>query len=214
MSSKTKILILSDQPYLENVLKQQQNSDEMYHIQTVSQSDFLEKSTNGDQKPQLVILEYRNESLFVETREQFDTTPMIAIANNITDANLSQKNIHPLEKPFTIHTLFQLIEKLLSFEAEIEIGNVLFSSEESSLKIKETSLKIDLTEKESLLIQALISADGKIVPKKALLEDIWQHHQDVDSKTLETHIYRLRQKLIEAGYEEELIVSGNGGYRI
>jgi hypothetical protein len=68
---------------------------------------------------------------------------------------------------------------------------------------------IMLTEKECLLLQTLAKANGAMVSRETLLEQVWHYHADADSHTVETHIYRLRQKL---GKNTHLILSDKLGY--
>lgn len=72
---------------------------------------------------------------------------------------------------------------------------------------------VTLTEKEGDLFVKLLENKGDAVPRDRLLTQIWGYSEEVDTHTLETHIYRLRSKLrqIEGFYD---IVSDEGGYRL
>ena len=74
---------------------------------------------------------------------------------------------------------------------------------------------IKLTEKEAALLEYLCAASG-IVPRDELLASIWGYDSNIDTHTLETHIYRLRRKLMESQPEEttDLFISDQGGYKI
>lgn len=73
--------------------------------------------------------------------------------------------------------------------------------------------QIRLTEKESALLQILQAANGQSIARDTLLEDVWDYAEDVETHTLETHIYRLRQK-IEADSSSPAILMTDeaGGY--
>ncbi len=75
---------------------------------------------------------------------------------------------------------------------------------------------MDLTEKEVALIEYLLRAEGKIIPREALLGDIWGYGEDINTHTLETHIYRLRAKLAESLPQPDFlqIETADGGYRL
>lgn len=74
---------------------------------------------------------------------------------------------------------------------------------------------IALTDKESELLAALLMAstpDG--IAREALLKQIWGYHEQIDSHTLETHIYRLRTKLQPALHAGQGILTTPQGYRL
>lgn len=71
----------------------------------------------------------------------------------------------------------------------------------------------DLTDKETMLLEALQSAGHKGMTKDALLKKIWGFEAELNTHTLETHIYRLRGKIKEL-CGEELIAATDGGYRL
>lgn len=70
---------------------------------------------------------------------------------------------------------------------------------------------IDLTEKETALLRHMARED-RVWGKQELLEAVWGYAPDVDSRTLETHIYHLRQKLDQPDYP--VITNETGGYRL
>ena len=57
----------------------------------------------------------------------------------------------------------------------------------------------ELTEKEALLLETLATAGENGLPRETLLEKIWGYNEDINTHTLETHLYRLRQKCKELG---------------
>ena len=72
---------------------------------------------------------------------------------------------------------------------------------------------LNLTEKENAIIRYLASKNGKTVGKDELLKQVWGYNELITTHTLETHIYRLRQKM---GYvdEKQVLVTGRNGYSI
>lgn len=72
---------------------------------------------------------------------------------------------------------------------------------------------LTLTEKESALLTYL-SHQPQPVTREALLEHVWKYHPDTETHTLETHLYRLRQKLQELFGEKLQIISNDQGYRL
>lgn len=70
-----------------------------------------------------------------------------------------------------------------------------FSGRFRQIYNKKTHETISLTEKENALIIFLVQQQGKAVSKDTLLTDVWNYHHEAESHTIETHIYKLRQKL-------------------
>ncbi len=101
-------------------------------------------------------------------------------------------------KPFRINHLNKKISTILakisnSHEVTHKIGPFIFSPLKKILMLGE-SIKIELTEKEVAILKCLISSGEKAVDKDTLLKQVWNYSPDVTTHTLETHIYRLRQK--------------------
>ncbi len=86
-----------------------------------------------------------------------------------------------------------------------------FVGEEGSEK---TDQHISMTGKETALIRALYHAPGQFLSRSALLSEIWGYVPDVESHTLETHIYRLRQKIETDKSNPRIILTAENGYRL
>ena len=71
---------------------------------------------------------------------------------------------------------------------------------------------VRLTEKEVALLLLLAEAKGGFVSREQLLDDIWQYAQDVETHTLETHIYRLRQKIEDDPADPRILKTSDAGY--
>ena len=74
--------------------------------------------------------------------------------------------------------------------------------------------RIRLTEKEVAILDHLHSAEGEVVGREELLDEVWGYNEGVTTHTLETHIYRLRQKIEDDPSEARLLVTEPGGYRL
>ena len=73
---------------------------------------------------------------------------------------------------------------------------------------------IALTEKECGLIAALYAEGESSVSREALLKEVWEHTAELDTHTLETHIYRLRQKIEQDPAVPRIILTEREGYRL
>ena len=80
--------------------------------------------------------------------------------------------------------------------------------------LREDNRKIKLTEKEAAIIKFLYRAGEQIVNREVLLQDVWGYNAGVTTHTLETHIYRLRQKIERDPSHAELLVTEGGGYKL
>ena len=76
------------------------------------------------------------------------------------------------------------------------------------------STVVTLTEKERDILLRLHREKGRVLERKVLLEDIWGYASAIETHTLETHIYRLRQKIEQEPANAELLVTEGGGYKL
>ncbi len=74
--------------------------------------------------------------------------------------------------------------------------------------------KIRLTEKETAILTFLLNAGGQPVSREILLSEVWGYNSRVTTHTLETHIYRLRQKIEPNPAEARILLTDAGGYRL
>jgi DNA-binding response OmpR family regulator len=73
---------------------------------------------------------------------------------------------------------------------------------------------VRLTEKEASIIKYLYRADQKVVTRETLLQEVWGYNSGVTTHTLETHVYRLRQKIERDPSNAEILVTESGGYKL
>ena len=109
------------------------------------------------------------------------------------------------------------VKKTLRNEAEkskiLYLQNIAFNPFEMSLRTaSETDIR--LTEKERDFLLALYEAEDKTLSRSRLLQKVWEYADGVETHTLETHVYRLRQKLENAGFKKEPLVTTENGYRL
>ena len=74
--------------------------------------------------------------------------------------------------------------------------------------------KIKLTEKETEMLRYLFRVGGTIIGRDVLLNEVWGYNSGVTTHTLETHVYRLRQKIERDPSNAEILVTEPGGYRL
>ena len=122
-------------------------------------------------------------------------------------------------KPFRLGVLLariraQLRQHELSDDAVLAIGPYNFRPGARTLAETETGRKIRLTEKEAAILKYLYRAGGGAVGRAVLLDEVWGYNAAVDTHTLETHVYRLRQKIEADPSDARIVVTEPGGYRL
>ncbi len=121
-------------------------------------------------------------------------------------------------KPFRFAVLLARIRAHLrqheqSEDATFAIGRYTFRPAAKML-LDTTGSKIRLTEKETAILKYLYRAGDRIVTRDVLLSEVWGYNSGVTTHTLETHIYRLRQKIERDPSHAELLVTESGGYKL
>lgn len=123
-----------------------------------------------------------------------------------------------ITKPFKFPVLLarlraQLRQHEQSEDAVFSIGPYSFRPAVKMLTDEE-SKKVRLTEKETNILKFLYRAGGQVVARDILLHEVWGYNAGVTTHTLETHIYRLRQKIEPDPSNARLLVTESGGYRL
>jgi DNA-binding winged helix-turn-helix (wHTH) protein len=95
----------------------------------------------------------------------------------------------------------------------IDLGIFILHPSENLLVHKNSNDKIPLTDKERMLLRYLVKSGLEGMPRTDLLKSVWGYAEETETHTLETHIYRLRQKLENYGAENFIKVQ-DGRYRI
>ena len=97
--------------------------------------------------------------------------------------------------------------------ARIKIGAFHFVQGRKTLSHRENGQTLNLTDKDAAIIKYLLKKNGEVTPKAELLEEVWGYGDQISTHTLETHIYRLRQKI---NYVDDtpFIVTKENGYQL
>ena len=124
-----------------------------------------------------------------------------------------------ISKPFRLNELLaRLRAQLRSFEqsedAVFTIGPYTFRPAAKQLLEPIRNKKIRLTDKETAILKFLYRAAGKPVARQVLLNEVWGYNAAVTTHTLETHVYRLRQKIELDPASSRLLLTEGGGYRL
>jgi DNA-binding response OmpR family regulator len=101
-----------------------------------------------------------------------------------------------------------------SADAVFVIGPYRFRPSAKLLEDAAGNRSIRLTEKEAGILKFLYRAGTRVVVREVLLSEVWGYNAEVDTHTVETHIYRLRQKIEKDPSHAELLVTETGGYKL
>ena len=96
---------------------------------------------------------------------------------------------------------------------ELNTKKKFFLNSSIEKKLKKNDLSIVVTEKEIQLIELLFNSK-KHLKKKIILQEVWKYASDADTHTVETHIYRLRKKIIDKFQDGNFIINTKNGYSI
>ena len=122
-------------------------------------------------------------------------------------------------KPFRLNVMLarlraQLRQHEQSEDAVFTIGPYSFKPAAKLMLDDETNAKVRLTEKETAILKYLYRAGEKVIARDQLLGEVWGYNAGVTTHTLETHVYRLRQKIERDPSNAEILVTEPGGYKL
>lgn len=123
----------------------------------------------------------------------------------------SSLNLLNVSLPIRFFDLLHILEGL-PYRQEIKFSHFSIDLREKILKNLKSEFSQRITEKECQLLRFFLQNKGKELSKETLLKEIWSYHPEAETHTLETHIYRLRQKLEGDSNNPNIIINGKDGY--
>lgn len=226
MTGQKFILIVDDDEDLRETLTEQFELTEGFTALTAASGEEALRIL-GAERVDLVILDVdmpglSGREVVRRMREANIRVPVIMLTGRSgeadTVAGLEAGANDYVAKPFSFAVLLARVRsQLRSFEqtedATFEIGPYEFRPSMKVLRTKE-GRRIRLTEKETEILKYLYRAGGKPVARETLLSEVWGYNAAVTTHTLETHIYRLRQKVEPDPSNAQLLLTETGGYRL
>ena len=226
MAQLKKVLLIDDDEDLREALSEQLLMTEDFDVhEGASGAEALEKVKQHSYD--LLVLDVGlpdtdGRELCRLIRKQGVKCPILMLTGHDTDSDtilgLDAGANDYITKPFKFPVFLarmraQLRQHELSEDAIFVLGPYTFKP---SLKLLVTSddNKIRLTEKETNILKFLYRSSEDVVPRDILLHEVWGYNAGVTTHTLETHIYRLRQKIEPDPGKARLLVTENGGYRL
>ena len=124
-----------------------------------------------------------------------------------------------ITKPFRFNVFMARLRAQMrtheqSDDAVFTVGPYSFHPAAKMLTNNDNDRKIRLTEKETAILKFLYRAGGKVVSRDTLLDEVWGYNAGVNTHTLETHVYRLRQKIEPDPQQNSILVTEPSGYRL
>jgi DNA-binding response OmpR family regulator len=226
MSAIRKILIVDDDDDLRESLVEQLDLHEEFEtadVATATEGLQFVKKDHAD----LVLLDVGlpdidgREACKLMRRSGFKS-PVIMLTAQDSDSDtilgLESGANDYVTKPFRFAVLLARIRAQLrqheqSEDAVFSIGPYTFRPS-AKLLVDEAGRKVRLTEKETAILKYLYRTGEKVVTRDVLLHEVWGYNAGVTTHTLETHIYRLRQKIERDPSAAELLVTEGGGYKL
>ncbi len=101
-----------------------------------------------------------------------------------------------------------------SEDAVFTIGPYKFKPAAKLMLHEKTAAKVRLTEKETAILKFLYRAGNQVTGRDVLLHEVWGYNPAISTHTLETHIYRLRQKIEENPAHARILITEQGGYKL
>jgi DNA-binding response OmpR family regulator len=226
MPNTRKILIVDDDTELRDALTEQLSLHEEFEAESVENgSKGVAAAKTG--QIDLVIMDVGlpdidgREAVRILRKNGFKA-PIIMLTGHDTDSDtilgLESGANDYITKPFRFAVLLariraQLRQHEASEDAVFTIGPYTFRPS-SKILLNPKGSKVRLTEKETSILRYLYRAGQRPVSRETLLQEVWGYNSGVTTHTLETHIYRLRQKIEKDAAAPAILVTEAGGYKL
>ena len=227
MTSGKRILLVDDDEALRQTLAEQlQLHAECETVEATDGAAALARLREGTFAAVLVDIglpDMDGRALCRTMREAGVRCPILLLAAAGADADailgLEPAASDCLVKPLRLGVLLARLRAQLRLSEQreddaIAIGPYRFHPTAKLLTGAGEEARIRLTEKEAAILAYLYRADGAVVGRETLLGEVWGYSEGVTTHTLETHVYRLRQKIERDPANAEILVTEPGGYRL
>src|ERR1700754_901951 len=226
MATARKILIVDDDNDLRETLVEQLALHEEFEASAVDTGAKGAQAAKAS-SPDLMIIDVGlpdvdgREAVRILRKNGFKA-PIIMLTGHDTDSDtilgLESGANDYITKPFRFAVLLariraQLRQHEASEDAVFAIGPYSFRPS-SKLLLNPKGSKVRLTEKETSILRYLYRAGQRPVSRETLLQEVWGYNSGVTTHTLETHIYRLRQKVERDAASPSILVTEAGGYKL
>ena len=226
MANQRKILLVDDDDDLREALAEQLTLTQDFDV-TEANSAVATLARTKENIYDLILLDVGlpdadGRELCRLIRKQGMKCPILMLTGHDTDADtvygLDAGANDYIAKPFKFPVLLarlrvQLRQHEQSEDATFSLAHYTFRPAQKLL-LDASSKKVRLTEKETSILKYLYRAGSKVVAREELLHEVWGYNAGVTTHTLETHIYRLRQKIEPDTSKAQILLTEPGGYRL
>ncbi|CEF56163.1 response regulator transcription factor [Acetobacter ghanensis] len=229
MTGARPILVVDDDQVIRRALTEQLQVDgEFLVLEAATLAEAREKMKGPDARCDAILLDVTlpdgdGRDFCAELRKEGLRMPVIMLTGSDDEADIVRgldagANDY-VAKPFRIAELLARLRAQMrlfenSEDAVFSIGPYTFRPSAKLLLEPVKNRRIRLTEKETAILKFLYRAGTRPVPRQVLLNEVWGYNAAVTTHTLETHIYRLRQKIEPDPAHASLLVTEGGGYRL
>ncbi|MBP3346830.1 MAG: response regulator transcription factor [Alphaproteobacteria bacterium] len=167
--------------------------------------------------PDMIIVDEDTDKLRELHKQQLQVPTILLLSSGADAGGAEASNI--VYKPLVLNNFFNLLQAGINIYENSSDGYLNFNqyelrpSKKEILNLRNNEI-IKLTEKEVAIIKYLYKAKDKIVSKNELLQEVWGYSPEVTTHTIETHIYRLRQKVEHEDAAAQIILTSDGGYQL
>ena len=226
MTQSRRLLIVDDDADLRHALTEQLALHPEFEVDTAETAEAALESV-AQSAPDLIIMDVGlpdldGREVVKRLRADGYRRPIVVLTAHDSDADavrgLDLGANDYIGKPFRFVVLLARIRSQLrqyeaSEDAEFQVGPYTFRPTSKNL-VDAQGGKLRLTEKEAAILRFLHRAEQQPVPRETLLKHVWGYNSGVTTHTLETHIYRLRQKIEANPAKAQLLVTEGGGYKL
>jgi DNA-binding response OmpR family regulator len=229
MSSARPILIVEDDDALRQVLADQVSSSGIFSSVEAATLDEASRFLGAPEaRFDSIILDVNlpdgdGRDFCAKIRRQGHNMPIImltgSVAENDVVSGLNAGANDYIAKPFRVNELLARLQAQLrlfdtSEDAVFTIGPYTFRPAAKLLLGADKKQRIRLTAKEVDILKFLYRHANRVVSRQVLLDEVWGYNAGVTTHTLETHVYRLRQKIESDPTNCRLLMTAPGGYRL
>ncbi len=227
MARAKRILLVDDDDLLRETLLDQFSHHDEFAVEALGRAQAAISKAKEEAHIDLILLDIGlpdmdgREACQVMRKNGFKS-PIIMLTGADTDADevlgLNSGANDYVTKPFKFAVLLARIRAHLrsheqNEDAVFKIGPYEFRPSVKML-VNDADKKIRLTEKEASILKFLYRAGGRPVTRDVLLDEVWGYNSGVTTHTLETHVYRLRQKIEPDPGSVTILLTEAGGYRL
>ncbi len=175
---------------------------------------FTDKSVITDEAPDVIIVD-EDENMYSDKRSEYPSVPILFLTGKTCENEGNLKVV--VQKPLNLMRFLDIVRAANNKLDNSADGFLIFNNYELHPNQKEivdlkNNTTVKLTEKEVSIIKYLYKRCSEFVGKNDLQTNVWQYSDGVTTHTVETHIYRLRQKVEKD--ERHLIITDNGKYKL